>query len=165
MTFPSLTVADGMVVRLRYEMRLDDGESLSDDGPETVTYLHGEGELLPGLEEALYGMRAGEEKEILLSPEQAYGEYDPDAFELAPLDEFPDDVELEIGMALELHDEEEDEVYEAYIAEINEDGILLDFNHPLAGETLRVQVQVLDVRPATAEEMDHGHVHDNGHVH
>lgn len=165
MTFTPLTVDDGMVVRLRYEMRLEDGESLSGDGPETVTYLHGEGELLPGLEEALYGMRAGDEAELVLSPEQAYGEYDDDAFELVSLDEFPDDVELEVGMTLELHDEDEDEVFEATIAEISEEGVLLDFNHPLAGETLHVEVKVLDIRPATAEELDHGHVHDNGHVH
>lgn len=165
MTFTPLTVDDGMVVRLRYEMRLEDGEALSDDGPETVTYLHGEGELLPGLEEALYGMRAGDEAEIVLSPEQAYGEYDDDAFELVSLDEFPDDVELEVGMTLELHDEDEDEVFEATIAEISEEGVLLDFNHPLAGETLHVDVKVLDIRPATTEELDHGHVHDNGHVH
>lgn len=166
MTFPTLTVEDGMVVHLRYEMRLEDGESVSgDDGPETVTYLHGEGELMPGLEESLYGMHIGEEKEVVLSPEAAYGEYDPDAFELVSLDEFPEDVELEIGMTLELHDEEDDEVYEAQIAEISEEGILLDFNHPLAGETLYVRVKVLDVRPATDEELDHGHVHDNGHLH
>lgn len=165
MTSTPLTVDDGMVVSVRYEMRLEDGESLSDEGPETVTYLHGEGELLSGLEEALYGMHAGDEAEIILSPEQAYGEYDDEAFELVSLDEFPDDVELEVGMTLELHDEEDDEVYEATIAEISDEGVLLDFNHPLAGETLHIDVKVLDIRPATAEEMDHGHVHDNGHVH
>lgn len=165
MTSTPLTVDDGMVVRLRYEMRLEDGEALSDDGPETVTYLHGEGELLPGLEEALYGLRVGDEAEIILGPEQAYGEYDDDAFETVARDEFPGDVELEVGMTLELHDEEEDEVYEATIVEINEEGVLLDFNHPLAGETLRFEVKVLDIRPATAEEREHGHVHGNGHVH
>ncbi len=147
-------------------MRLEDGEVVSNDGDsETVTYLHGYGELLEGLEEAIYGLQPGDKKDIVLSPDDAFGEYDSEDVELVPRDEFPDDIELEVGMPIELHNEEEDEVIEAYIAEINEDGILLDFNHPLAGETLFIHVEVLSVRAATNEELDHGHVHDNGHQH
>lgn len=161
-----LSIDDDRVVTLRLMMRLEDGEVVSDDGgPETVTYLHGYGELLEGLEEAIYGMRPGDKKDVVLAPDDAFGEYDAEDVELVSRDEFPDDVELEVGMPIELHNEEEDEVIEAYIAEINEDGILLDFNHPLAGETLFIHVEVLSVRAATDEELDHGHVHDNGHQH
>ncbi len=165
MSNPSLTVNDGMVVSLVYTMRIEGDDEALNDGPVSVSYLHGESSLLPGLEETLYGMHAGEEKNVVLEPDEAFGDYDPDAFEMVPMSEFPGDVELETGMALELHDEETDEVYEAYIAEINDEGVLLDFNHPLAGETLHVHVRVTAVRPATPDELAHGHVHDEHEIH
>ena len=165
MTHNSLTVNDGMVVNLVYTMRIEGDEEALSDEPVSVSYLHGEGTLLPGLEETLYGMRVGEEKNVILDPVDAFGDYDEDAFELVPLDEFPEEVKLEPGMAMELHDEETDEVYEAYIAEINDEGVLLDFNHPLAGETLHVHVRVIAMRPATPDELAHGHVHDEHEIH
>lgn len=162
----ALSITDGMVVTFRYTMSLDDGEIVAGAaGPETITYLHGEGALLPGLEDALYGLKAGQRKAITLAPHEAYGELDEDAWELVPLSEFPPDLELEPGMALEIHDDEMDEIYEAYVAQISDEGVLLDFNHPLAGETLHFQIEVLDVRPATREELEHGHPHIGGHAH
>lgn len=166
MNKPKLVVADDVVVRLDYTLTLDDGEivdSSAEDGP--LEFLQGHGQIIPGLEEGLVGMTVGDEKEIVVTPDYAYGEYDPDAYELIPHDEFPGDFELEPGMALELYDEETGEPSEAFVAEIRKEGVVVDFNHPLAGETLFFQVKVIGLRAASPEEIDHGHVHGAGHAH
>lgn len=159
-------VADDRVVQIEYTLTLDDGEvydSSAETGP--LDYLHGYGQIIAGLEAALTGMQVGETKDVVVTPEYGYGEYDPEAVELAPLDAFPDDMEIEVGMPVELFDEEIDQEIEAYVAEIGADGILLDMNHPLAGETLHFHVKVLTVRPASAEEIAHGHAHGDEHDH
>jgi len=162
----SLVVADAMVVRLDYMLTLADGDvydSSADSGP--LEILQGQGQIIAGLEQALYGMAVGEEKDIVVTPDYAYGEYDPDAVQLLPKDVFPPDMELEPGMAIDLYDEEADEEVEAYVAEIQRNGVLVDFNHPLAGETLTFHVRIVGLRPGTPEEIDHGHVHGSEHHH
>lgn len=155
-----MVVKDDIVVTLDYTLRLDDGEvveSTADDGP--VEFIQGYGQVLSGLEEKLYGMRVGDEKELVITAEDGYGEYDPEAVEVVPRELFPDDVELAEGVALELFDEESEEVIEGAISEIRQDGVVIDLNHPLAGETLHFHVRVMALREATAEELAHGHVH------
>ena len=159
-------VANDMVVRLDYTLTLGDGEvydSSADSGP--LEYLQGSGEIITGLEAAILGMTVGEEKDVVVTPDFAYGEYDPEATELLPLDLFGDEADLEPGMELELYDEEADEDVVAFVSEIQPDGVLVDFNHPLAGETLRFHVKVLGARPAKPEELAHGHAHGPGHQH
>lgn len=154
------TVGKDSVVLIEYTLTLDDGEvydSSSETGP--LQYLHGHDQLIAGLEAALEGMAVGATKSVVVTPEYGYGEYDPEAVELAPLDTLPADMELEPGMAVGLYDEETGEEIEAFVTEIRSDGVLLDMNHPLAGETLHFQVEVLGVRPATPEEIAHGHAH------
>lgn len=149
-----------MVVRLEYRIYLEDGELVEtsdEEGP--VEFLQGRGQIVPGVENALYGMPIGEEKEIMVSPEQGYGEYDEDAFETVPLSLFPDEVDLGLGMAVELIDDESEEAMDATVAEIHSENVVLDLNHPLAGETLRFCVTVSGLRQATAGEVAHGHVH------
>jgi FKBP-type peptidyl-prolyl cis-trans isomerase SlyD len=156
-------VVNEVVVQLEYTLRLDDGEiveSTDEDGP--IEFLQGAGEIIPGLEQALYGMHVGEAKEVSVDPEQGYGEYDAEAYEVVPLDIFPDDVDLELGMPVELYDEENDETLEGFVTEVRTDSVLLDMNHPLAGETLFFTVKVVGVRPATPEELAHGHAHVDG---
>jgi FKBP-type peptidyl-prolyl cis-trans isomerase SlyD len=154
-----LKVADGMVVSLDYTLRLDDGQVIdSSDGGDALQFLQGQGQIIPGLEQALYGMRVGEEKDVEVAPEDGYGESDPDAYQTVPHDLFPADVELSEGMGLRMRDES-GQPLEAYVADISPDGVLLDFNHPLAGETLYFHVKIADLRPGTSEELDHGHVH------
>ncbi|NUQ36953.1 MAG: peptidylprolyl isomerase [Caldilineales bacterium] len=154
----SQTVAADMVVTLSYAVHSADGEfidSSDDSGP--LEYLHGQGGLVPGLEAALTGMAVGESKEVTLAPEDAYGEWEEDAFEEVPLSMFGDE-ELYEGMEIYLEDDD-GEVTEAWVSEIYENAVLLDFNHPLAGETLVFEVTVEAIRAATAEELEHGHVH------
>ncbi len=160
------TVADGMVVTLDFTLTLSDGEVAdSTQGEMPLRFVVGQGQLLPGLEDALIGMAVNEERDITLRPEDAYGEWDEEALEEVALSELPEDVELEEGMPLEVTDTE-GETYEANVYEVREDSVILDYNHPLAGETLSFHVKVIDVRPATPIELEHGHVHEgNGHGH
>jgi FKBP-type peptidyl-prolyl cis-trans isomerase SlyD len=159
MTDTVLKVADGMVVSLDYTLRLDDGQVIdSSDGREALQFLQGRGQIIPGLEQALYGMGVGEEKDVEVAPGDGYGETDPDAYQMVPHDIFPADMELSEGMGLRMRDEA-GQPLEAYVADVSADGVLLDFNHPLAGETLYFHVKIAGLRSGTREELDHGHVH------
>ena len=127
-------VKDGLVISLEYTLKLDDGEVIDEaTSDDPLLYLHGNDNIIPGLEAALTGMALNESKSVEVKPEDAYGEYD-----------------------------EEDNIYDAIIVEIDDDLITLDFNHPLAGQTLFFEVKVVGIREATAEELEHGHPHVPG---
>jgi len=159
-------VGEGLVVSLAYRLRLDDGEEIDAAAAgDPLVYLHGAGNIIPGLESALDGMKVGESKSVTVSPEDGYGGVDPDAFELMPYEMFPNDMELEEGMGLRLVDNSSGQQVQAYISELRDEGVLLDLNHPLAGETLHFDVEVVGLRAATAEEAAHGHAHSHGHTH
>jgi FKBP-type peptidyl-prolyl cis-trans isomerase SlyD len=161
MTNKPLTVADDLVVSLDYTLHLEGDEEVFDTsaGQEPLEFIQGRGHIIPGLEQAVYGMAVGHKKEVVVQPDEGYGELDSDAFQLIPRDSFPPTMEIEVGMELELHDDD-GEVLEATIAELHPDSVMLDFNHPLAGETLYFDVEVIGLRPATDEELEHDHVHD-----
>ncbi|HRQ38122.1 MAG TPA: peptidylprolyl isomerase [Chloroflexota bacterium] len=154
-----LTVTDGIVVSLDYTLRLDDGEIIDASEQEPLQYLQGHNQIIPGLERALAGMKVGDSKEVIVPAADAYGEEDEDAYQLVERDIFPSDMELEEGMQLRMRDAHSGEAVDVVIAEVNESNVLLDFNHPLAGEELHFQVKVVDLRPATPEELAHGHAH------
>lgn len=161
-----LAVGEGLVVSLAYKLRLDDGEEIdaaAADDP--LVYLHGAGNIIPGLEAALDGMKIGQSKSVAVSPQDGYGEQDPNAFELIAYEVFPDGMDLELGMGLNLVDESSGQHVQAYISELREEGVVLDLNHPLAGETLFFDVEVVGLRAATDEELAHGHAHSHGHSH
>jgi len=166
MTDTKLTVADGLVVSLDYSLRLDEGGEVIDSsvGQEPLEFLQGRGQLIPGLERELYGMAVGDEKDVVVAPADGYGDFDPEAFQLVPRDVFPPDMTLTPGMGLHMRDRT-GQVFETYVAEVRPDGVLLDFNHPLAGKTLYFNVKIAGLRPATDEELAHGHVHSAGHEH
>ncbi|MEW5986419.1 MAG: peptidylprolyl isomerase [Chloroflexota bacterium] len=156
----NLKVADDVVVSLAYTLRLDNGEIFdTSDGRQPLQFIQGLGQIIPGLETALYGLGVGERKGVVVEPAEGYGDLDPEAFRLVPRDLFPADLELTEGLGLRLLDSETGEPMEALVDEILPDGVVLDFNHPLAGETLHFQVEVVGLRPASADELAHGHVH------
>lgn len=156
-TAPS--VAEGMVVTFDFTLTLNGGEVAdSTQGDMPLRFIAGEGQLLPGLEDAMIGMSVGEERDITLYPDDAYGEWDEDALEEVAKSDLPGGIELEEGMPLEVTDSE-GETYEANVYEVRQDTVVLDYNHPLAGETLQFHVKVIDIRPATRSELDHGHAH------
>ena len=148
-----LTVADDMVVSLEYTLRLDDGEIVdSSAGREPLQFLQGRGQIIRGLEQALYGMAVGDEKNVEVAPADGYGIREPDASQVLPRDAFPPDLNLEPGQGLRMRDPR-GQVVVAYVAEVRPDGVLLDLNHPLAGETLYFQAKIAALRPATSEEL------------
>lgn len=109
-------------------------------------------------------MVVGDEKQVTVAPADGYGEMDPQGVQFFPAADFPEGMELEVGMALQAQDQS-GHAYTVYVSEVQEDGVLLDFNHPLAGETLHFQAKVAGLRPATDEELAHGHAHAHGHSH
>jgi FKBP-type peptidyl-prolyl cis-trans isomerase SlyD len=131
---------------------------------DALEFLQGAGQIIPGLEQALYGMSVGEKKEVELAPAEGYGDKNPEAFQEVPKDIFPDDMTLTPGTGLQLRDQS-GKVVVAYVAEVRPETVVLDLNHPLAGETLHFEVEISDLRPATSEEVAHGHAHGAGDAH
>ncbi|MCA9868112.1 MAG: peptidylprolyl isomerase [Anaerolineales bacterium] len=162
----NVAVADGLVVSLAYTLRLDDGEEIdSAAADDPLVYLHGAQNIIPGLEQALTGLKVGDARTVSVNAIDAYGDVDTDAFELVPYDAFPADVDLEEGMGLRMVDESTGRQVDAYISELTDDGALLDMNHPLAGETLHFDVEIVGLRRATSDEIAHGHAHNADHTH
>jgi FKBP-type peptidyl-prolyl cis-trans isomerase SlyD len=159
-------VAADSVVGIAYTLRLE-GEQVIDEASsdDALEYLHGHSNIIPGLESALEGKHVGDVLAVEIPPSEAYGPRDEEDIALVPNDALPEDLELEVGLVLTLEGEGLDGPVDAYVAEIREDGVIMDLNHPLAGETLRFDVTVVSVRQATQEELDHGHVHQAGHDH
>ena len=153
-----MKVKDQMVVSLHYTLLIDGEELESTLDGEPITFLQGAGQIIPGLENALYDMEIGQEKKVVVAPEDAYGIYDPDSVEVVKQEEFSEEVPLDIGTFLDLRDDEGD-VLSAQVIEADEDTVTLDFNHPLAGEELTFQVKVEAIRAAAEEEINHGHAH------
>ena len=165
MTDQELTVSKGLVVSLDYTLRLEEGEVIDASADqEPLEFLQGYNQIIPGLEQALYGMTVGEETAVVVEPEQGYGQREVSAFQRIPLDSFPEDIDLELGLGIELVASTGQPLL-AFVTEIGDDDVLLDFNHPLAGETLYFDVKIADLRTATPEELEHGHAHGHGHEH
>lgn len=151
-------VADDKVVSLEYTLTVE-GEILdSTDEDEPIQFLHGHGEIIPGLERALTGMELGESRSIEVTSEEAYGDVDKRQIIDVSRDEFPDDFPLRPNVELEVRDKEGNTRH-AVIVEVKKKSVKLDFNHPLAGKDLNFEVKVVGLREASPEEIDHGHVH------
>ncbi|MBN1964320.1 MAG: peptidylprolyl isomerase [Anaerolineae bacterium] len=163
---PVSTVQEGLVISVAYTLTLSDGEVIDEaSSSDPLLYLHGAENIIPGLERALTGMTVGQRKQVVVDPEDAYGEYDEEGVQVLPRDAFGDgDVELEIGEMLTLRDEE-DNLFDAEVIDLDDESVTLDFNHPLAGETLRFDVEIVGVRDATPDERAHGHPHAPGMNH
>jgi FKBP-type peptidyl-prolyl cis-trans isomerase SlyD len=154
------------VVRMHYTLRDERGATLeSSHGSDPLSYLHGSGQIIPGLERALQGEAAGTRREITVAPHDAYGELDPSARVRIPLADFPSGLELAPGV--EVQAETPDGPLDFLVVSVDGDTALLDANHPLAGKTLTFDVEIVDVRPATPDEIAHRHVHgpDGAHGH
>ena len=156
----NMQVAKNTVVTLDYNVTDPDGE-LVDAGKEPLIYLHGGyDDIFPMIEEALQGKQVGESIVVKMQPDDAFGEYDADLVQVEPRKTFPK--ELEVGMQFEGLPEsgDEDDAIIYRVTEIADDKVVLDGNHPLAGMALVFTCTVTGLRPASAEELEHGHVHD-----
>jgi len=145
-------------VKLDYELRDCDGAALEDEGSQ-LEYLHGGyGAIFPKVEEALEGQGVGHELKLTLEPEDAFGEYDAELLRVEPRARFPGT--LEVGMHFEgMPGDGEGESRIYTVTDVTAEAVVVDGNHPLAGERLWFRCQVSDVREATPEELRHGHVH------
>ncbi len=153
------------VVTFNYILKDRDGNLLdSTDNGGPFSFITGNMQVLPGLEEALGSMIIGSKKNVKLAASDAYGEYDENAIQKVNRSLFPEEAELEIGMTYFAHSPEGQHL-QFVIMKIENEDITVNFNHPLAGKDLEFDVELLDVRDATAEEISHGHVHGPGGHH
>ncbi|HNJ76850.1 MAG TPA: peptidylprolyl isomerase [Azospira sp.] len=162
-------VAKNTVVTLDYNVTDSDGE-LVDAGKEPLVYLHGgHDDIFPKIEEAVQDKKVGETVKVKLQPEEAFGDYDEELIQIEPRDQFPK--ELQVGMQFEGGPEggDDDDFIIYRVTDIADDKVVLDGNHPLAGMSLIFTCTVTAVRPASEEELAHGHVHsgdgEDGHCH
>jgi FKBP-type peptidyl-prolyl cis-trans isomerase SlyD len=159
-----LKVKDDQIVTLDYTLRVNGEVVDSSEGHAPIEFIQGMGHIIPGLEGQLYGMGIGESKSLTVLAADGYGEIDPNAVVDIPRAEFPPRIQLEAGLGIQMTDPAGNPMT-ARIDSVAEDTVTLDFNHPLAGKELLFDVKIVGLREATAEEMDHGHVHDHGHTH
>ncbi len=158
------TVADKSVVTIHYTLKDSDGEVLdSSAGQDPLAYLHGAGNIVPGLERELTGKKVGDKLNVVVKPEDGYGERQGEP-QKVPLTSFPDDAELEAGMQI-VAQGPNNEMFPLWVVEVGDDFAMLDPNHPLADVTLHFDVEITEIRAASEEEVAHGHPHGPGGHH
>lgn len=164
MTAP-LLVQDNFVVTLTFSMSTTDGEQIERaDSSDPLVYLHGHDQLLPGFERRLEGLRVGARTEFTIPALEGFGGGEGTDIQMIERDALPEGLEPELGMTL-LADFGAG-VEEVTIVEVTDEYIKLDLRHPYAGRDLVCAVEILEVREATAEEIEHGHAHGpHGHHH
>jgi FKBP-type peptidyl-prolyl cis-trans isomerase SlyD len=160
------TVGAGSVVTIHYTLTLENGQVIdSSAGDEPLAYLHGHNGLVPGLEKALEGQSAGSKFEVSVEPAEGYGEHDAEGVQDVPRTAFPDDAELEPGVQFQATDQDDNPIM-GTIEAVDDKTVKVDFNHPLAGKVLNFAIEVVGIRKASAEEVEHGHAHgEGGHHH
>ena len=151
----NLTVGKDVVVGLAYTLYVENAVEDSAPASAPLEYIHGHGNLIPGLEKELEGMAIGEKKNVTIEPEEAYGEYDPEAVYELERSLFPADFPIEKGRMVPLEDDEGNHLH-SYILEWNDDTVTVDLNHPMAGKTLTFDCEIVTLRPGTAEEIEAG---------
>ena len=158
-------IADGHAVTIHYRLTLDDG-SIADEsfGGEPLVYLHGAQNIVPGLERQLAGKKVGDKLEVTVPANEGYGEYDPTAEQTVPKTSFPPNVELKPGASFQTRGRNGQPV-PVWIRALKGDQVIVTGNHPMAGQRLNFSVEILDVRRATKDERQHGHVHGPGGHH
>ncbi|MEM9328349.1 MAG: peptidylprolyl isomerase [Bacteroidota bacterium] len=157
------------VAAVTYSLEVDGTPIEKADAQNPLRFLVGVGQMIPGFESQLLGKDQGESYEITVSPKDGYGEIDPDAIVDVPQDIFKVDGTIDlnimkVGNVVPMQDQNGHQ-FQGTIQEIKESTVTVDFNHEMAGKTLNFKGEILEVRAATAEEIDHGHVHGPGEHH
>jgi FKBP-type peptidyl-prolyl cis-trans isomerase SlyD len=165
MTSDSTAIGDNSVVSFHYTLRDDTGtftESSQADSP--VVYLHGAGNIVPGLEKELAGKKSGDKLTATVTPEQGYGQRNENAVQRVPLKHLATRGPISVGQMVVVNTREGGR--QARVLKVGHFNVDLDLNHPLAGRTLTFDIEIVDVRAATDEELAHGHAHGpHGHGH
>lgn len=143
-----LPIGPGTTVTLHFALRLEDGEEIdSTYGKDPAVFTVGDGNLLPGFEQALFGLKPGDEQVLTISPEDGFGQHNPSNIQEIPRDQFGDDIELEEGLMLSFADAKKAEL-PGVVSEFDDEKVVIDFNHPLAGRDILFDVAILNVEPA-----------------
>ncbi len=161
-----MEVANDKVVSIHYTLR-DDAQSELDSskGSDPLLYLHGHSQIVPGLEKALIGKKTGDKVLASIQPSDGYGDYDPELTSSVARKQFPKGASLNVGEMFEFSNSQGEPIV-VRIAGIDGENVTVDANHPLAGKVLHFDVEIVDVRAATKEELEHGHAHPgDGHYH
>lgn len=160
----SVAAAD-TVVHISYTLRNGKGEILDQaEASDDFHYLHGHENIVPGLEKAITGRKVGDKLDVSLTPDEGYGDYDPARLRKIPKSEFPPKMRNpEVGTLLQIEEEGHWNVWR--VEAVDASAITIDGNHELAGQDLHFAVEVHAIRPATPEEIEHGHAHGPGHHH
>ena len=159
-----MQIANEKVVSIHYTLTNDQGDTIdSSQGQTPLVYLHGSGQIIPGLEDALLGKKTGDKLKVSIAPEQAYGERHDHLVQQVPKEQFPD-TDLQVGMQFQVETNQQPII--VTITHISDAEVTVDGNHPLAGQTLHFDVEVVELREATEQELAHGHAHGaGGHDH
>ena len=156
-----MEISNNKVVKIHYTGKLSDGTVFdSSEGKDALEFIFGTGMIIPGLEEGLEGLKAEDKKTVEIGFEKAYGPVREEAKQEVPKSQLPGDIPLEVGMQLAAQGPHG--VMPVTVAEVKEETVLMDFNHPLAGKDLTFEVEVVEIREATKEELEHGHPHGAG---
>jgi FKBP-type peptidyl-prolyl cis-trans isomerase SlyD len=159
------SIQEGCVVNVAYTLTNSKGEVLDQaTAKDPFAFIHGAQQVVPGLEKALTGLKTGDAKKITIPPADAYGEVDPSLKLTVKRTQFPPTVELKAGMQFETQTADGHGLIFT-VEGVKGDSVSIDGNHPLAGQTLHFDIEVLEVRKATQEELAHGHVHGPGGHH
>ncbi|RRJ82893.1 FKBP-type peptidyl-prolyl cis-trans isomerase [Aestuariirhabdus litorea] len=155
----SLMIGDNLVVSMHYTLTDDEGTVIdSSAGGEPMSYLHGSGTIIPGLEKELVGKVTGAKVKVTVEPEEAYGEVEPELIQTVERGLFQGVDTIEAGMTFQAQGPD-GSVQRITVKAVEGDEVTIDGNHPLAGVVLHFDVEIVGVREATPEEIDHGHVH------
>ncbi|CAA0124532.1 FKBP-type peptidyl-prolyl cis-trans isomerase SlyD [BD1-7 clade bacterium] len=155
----TLPIANDHVVSIHYTLTNVDGEVLdSSEGSDPLQYLHGAGNIIPGLENALVGKQVGEKVDVTVKPEDAYGESMEEMIQEVPREMFQGVDEIEVGMMFQTQSPD-GQAQMVTVAAVNDETVTIDANHPLAGQTITFAVEIAEVRESSEEERSHGHVH------
>jgi len=159
-----MKVAQNRVVQMHYTLTDNDGTTIdSSAGHEPLAYIQGIGNIIPGLEDALEGKVKGDKIQVTVTPADGYGERNDEMIQKVSKSGFQGDEELVAGMQVQVETQNGPTI--AMVTNIDGDDVMLDLNHPLAGVTLNFDVEIVDVRESTEEEIEHGHVHGPGGHH
>lgn len=155
-----MQISRNTVAAIDYTLTDDEGQVLdTSQGGEPLTYLHGAGNLIPGLESALEGSNPGDSLSVRIEPEDGYGERDENLIQAVPREAFAGVDQVEAGMRFQATDDQGN-VRLVTVSNVEDEQVTVDANHPLAGQPLNFDVSVVEVREATEGEIEHGHVHD-----
>jgi FKBP-type peptidyl-prolyl cis-trans isomerase SlyD len=154
-----MQISDKHVVSMNYTLKDDKGTVLdTSENRDPLKFIVGSGMIIPGLEKELKGKEKGDELSVTVAPAEGYGEYDDNKMVDVSKSQFQEGTEIKLGMQVQAQDSNGN-VQILTVKEVKGDNVTLDVNHPLAGQTLHFDVQIDDVREATDEELQHGHVH------